>query len=802
MRTNYVLFLLLFASFIRLSAQNCTSFLKFYDDPSIDAFQKESGTAITMLGTTSLIAAAKVANKTVINRINLEGKITSSLTYDFLANNQETVTELKIQNGKLIGCGFQGREDYSHLQAFAFRIDLATNKVEALTTVENCYFFNIHPLDNGQYAATCCFKASAASLSEAFLMILDSNLKIISNKKWSYEDTGTDDDFTASAVANNILYTSGRNTFGGSNDLMRQVISKLDMTNGDIVFQKALYKPTSVSARMYSYDMIVSDNQLVSTAFGSLNNADAFTESVYLAICGLDGTQQKGIQYTNSILARLDATGLIAVSDGYLISGGDRVEDKSYIFKINKNLDVQWGRLIENIHFGEHQYLTTDADGFIYLYGSTNFNRSQILIKMDASGNIDTPCAEITPLDFTKTTLAFSQFDATLVKKTSSTATATPTVPASKSTQIDTKEQCACKIICNLETNIDSTIIHLFKGETKEITTTTKKAIGTVTYFWTPTTNISCTNCANPNVSPTATTTYVLTVKDSVGCIVKDSVTIIVKIPECTLKMMIDSSAIHLFKGETKKITTTIQKPIGTVTYSWIPTTNISCTNCANPNVSPTATTTYILTVKDSLDCIVKDSVTILIKIPTCTLEANIDSSIIHLIKGETKTVNTLVKKPIGSVTYNWTPTTAISCTDCPNPSLSPSENTLYIVTVKDSLGCIVKDSVNVLVEIPRCEQKSYVPNVFAPEGTKDNSYFGVVSVNNCVKKIQLLEVYSRWGELIFRAEDFLPNDVRGNWDGTFRGKPCGSDVFVYHVTLELTDGTSKNLKGDVTLIR
>ncbi|MEY4906021.1 MAG: hypothetical protein RLZZ292_3836 [Bacteroidota bacterium] len=717
MRTNYLLFLLLFASFLSLSAQNCTSFLKFYDDPSIDAFQKESGTAITMLGTTSLIAAAKVANKTVINQVNLEGTITSSLTYDFLVNNQETVTELKIQNGKLIGCGFQGREDYSHLQAFAFRIDLTTNKVEALTTVENCYFFNIHPLDNGQYAATCCYKASAASLSEAFLMILDNNLKEISNKKWSYEDTGTDDDFTASAVANNILYTSGRNTFGGSNDLMRQVISKLDMTNGNVVFQKALYKPTSVSARMYSYDMIVSDNQLVSTAFGSLNSADAFTESVYLAICGLDGTQQKGIQYTNSVLARLDATGLIAVSDGYLISGADRVEDKSYIFKINKNLDVQWGRLIENIHFGEHQYLTTDADGFIYLYGSTNFNRSQILIKMNASGNIDTPCAEITPLDFTKTTLSFSQFDATLVKKTSSTTTATPTVPGSKSTQIDTKEQCACKIICNLETNIDSTII-------------------------------------------------------------------------------------HLFKGETKKITTTIQKPIGTVTYSWTPATNISCTNCANPNVSPTATTTYILTVKDSLDCIVKDSVTILIKIPTCTLEANIDSSIIHLIKGETKTVNTLVKKPIGSVTYNWTPTTAISCTDCPNPTLSPSENTLYIVTVKDSLGCIVKDSVNVLVEIPRCEQKSYVPNVFAPEGTKDNSYFGVVSVNNCVKKIQLLEVYSRWGELIFRAEDFLPNDVKGNWDGTFRGKPCGSDVFVYHVTLELTDGTSKNLKGDVTLIR
>lgn len=49
-------------------------------------------------------------------------------------------------------------------------------------------------------------------------------------------------------------------------------------------------------------------------------------------------------------------------------------------------------------------------------------------------------------------------------------------------------------------------------------------------YTWSPAGSLSCVNCANPIASPTVTTTYTLTVSDSIGCTQYDTVTIFVEL--------------------------------------------------------------------------------------------------------------------------------------------------------------------------------------------------------------------------------------------------------------------------------
>lgn len=51
------------------------------------------------------------------------------------------------------------------------------------------------------------------------------------------------------------------------------------------------------------------------------------------------------------------------------------------------------------------------------------------------------------------------------------------------------------------------------------------------------------------------------------------------------------------------------------VYYSWAPPDNLSCVNCPNPVATPTVTTTYTLTVADSLGCAAMDTVTIYVDI-------------------------------------------------------------------------------------------------------------------------------------------------------------------------------------------
>jgi gliding motility-associated-like protein len=61
--------------------------------------------------------------------------------------------------------------------------------------------------------------------------------------------------------------------------------------------------------------------------------------------------------------------------------------------------------------------------------------------------------------------------------------------------------------------------------------TTTLNGSGSGTIFtWSPGGSLTCTTCQNPIASPTVTTTYTLTVTDSLGCTASDTITIIVDI--------------------------------------------------------------------------------------------------------------------------------------------------------------------------------------------------------------------------------------------------------------------------------
>lgn len=50
------------------------------------------------------------------------------------------------------------------------------------------------------------------------------------------------------------------------------------------------------------------------------------------------------------------------------------------------------------------------------------------------------------------------------------------------------------------------------------------------------------------------------------------------------------------------------------------------------------------------------------------------------------------------SLTYNWSPTTGLSCSNCPNPIASPVVTTTYQVTVSGPSGCIDQDEVVITV--------------------------------------------------------------------------------------------------------
>lgn len=122
------------------------------------------------------------------------------------------------------------------------------------------------------------------------------------------------------------------------------------------------------------------------------------------------------------------------------------------------------------------------------------------------------------------------------------------------------------------------------------------------TYQWAPTTPLNTYTVSNPYASVTVTTTFTVTVRDGVGAIQKDTVTI--RIYNYSIDAGADTT-IH--EGQT--ITLHGHAPGATGTFWQPPSGNIYNQNTPNPNVFPNSTMTYTLAAVYPGGCTLYDTV-------------------------------------------------------------------------------------------------------------------------------------------------------------------------------------------------
>jgi trimeric autotransporter adhesin len=72
-----------------------------------------------------------------------------------------------------------------------------------------------------------------------------------------------------------------------------------------------------------------------------------------------------------------------------------------------------------------------------------------------------------------------------------------------------------------------------------------------------------------------------------------------------------------------------------------------------------------------------------------------------------------------------------------------------------------------------------------------------VLQVYGYVIKDMQFMVFNQWGEKIYETKD-----QKRAWDGTHKGKPQPSGVYMYACKLVLIDGSVINKKGAINLLR
>lgn len=201
------------------------------------------------------------------------------------------------------------------------------------------------------------------------------------------------------------------------------------------------------------------------------------------------------------------------------------------------------------------------------------------------------------------------------------------------------------------------------------------------------------------------------------------------------------------------------------------------------------------LTITDANGCV--ENYTIALAQPApIIVDINPDTLMLDL--GETGQLFTsFTGAPADSVIFQWNTDNGMSCTDCPNPILSPYTDQVYMVTVIDmsdpnnpkpctgtAIGYVfVADG-----------DPIYIPNAFTPNDDGANDLFTVYGKS--LKRVGM-QIFDRWGELLFQSE----NQDNG-WNGKYKDEYVQPGVYIYQVKAEYLNGKTVEKSGSVTVIR
>ena len=223
--------------------------------------------------------------------------------------------------------------------------------------------------------------------------------------------------------------------------------------------------------------------------------------------------------------------------------------------------------------------------------------------------------------------------------------------------------------------------------------------------------------------------------------------------------------------------------------FKWSPISSLLNPNTLHPIAGPTKTTTYLLTVTDTLGCPkpVMDSIVVTMVPP---IKANAGRDTVIVLD------QPLQLNATGGTVYAWYPENGLNNANIANPiaQLDPSIDSIrYTVKVSGVGNCFSTD--DILVKVFKSGPEIYVPSAFTPNADSKNDLLKPIPIG--IAKLRYFSIYNRWGQLMYST-----SEMGKGWDGVFSGAAQPSGTYVY--ATEGIDYLGKPIfrKGTIVLIR
>ncbi|MBS1605088.1 MAG: gliding motility-associated C-terminal domain-containing protein [Bacteroidetes bacterium] len=310
------------------------------------------------------------------------------------------------------------------------------------------------------------------------------------------------------------------------------------------------------------------------------------------------------------------------------------------------------------------------------------------------------------------------------------------------------------------------------------------------TYRWSPAAGLSDPTVAAPWARPATTTTYTVTVSAGpAGLCASQQAQVTVAVSPAPIASA--GPDVAICSGKSVFLHGSGAGPGGK--YTWSPTTFLVAPNGPAPAVNrPTESISYTLTVTSAAGCVslVPDTIHIEV-IPPFQVNAGPDTSV---YMGEAAQLHATVPDSLGTVTWQWTPSTGLDNPGIADPTmvLNTPEAVQYVVEATTAGGCTGTDTVNVKVF---GVADLFVPSAFTPNNDGHNDVLRVIGPG--VGQLVVFAVYDRWGRQVF-----LTKSASVGWDGTMGGRAMDAGTYVWMAEAVDIHGKVIQKKGTVVLIR
>ncbi len=146
-----------------------------------------------------------------------------------------------------------------------------------------------------------------------------------------------------------------------------------------------------------------------------------------------------------------------------------------------------------------------------------------------------------------------------------------------------------------------------------------------------------------------------------------------------------------------------------------------------------------------------------------------------------------------------WTAAEEIpNCTDCFETFVRPVRDTDYTLTVYSEDGCSDSKTFSVIVNERR---RVYIPNTFSPNQDNVNDQFSVFGGIE-VARIDQLQVFDRWGNLVYDETNIPINDTSTGWDGLLNDQDVVPGIYTYFTTVRFIDDVMLPYTGSIMVSR